>query len=53
MQAERNKSRALTPSERGLAVAFGIGMILLSLISLAATVALCLPFSSLTENLSK
>jgi hypothetical protein len=53
MQTERNKLRALTPSERGLAVAFGVGMILLSLVALAATVALCLPFSTLTENLSK
>jgi hypothetical protein len=53
MQTEPSNSRALTPSERTLAIAIGIGMLLLSLVSLVATVALYVPLRSLVEGLSK
>jgi hypothetical protein len=53
MRTEPSSSRVLMPSERALAVAIGIGMLLLSLASFVATVALYMPLRSLVEGLSK
>jgi hypothetical protein len=53
MQTEQSDSRALTPSERALAIAFGVGMLVLSVLSLIMTVALYLPLLRLVEGLSK
>jgi hypothetical protein len=53
METEQSSSRELTPSERRLAIAMGIGMLLLSLMALVAMVALYLPLFKITEGLSK
>jgi hypothetical protein len=53
MQSEQSNLRALTPSERGLAIAVGVGMLVLSFLSLIATAALYMPIHSLIQGLSK
>ena len=53
MRTQQSDSRALTPSERVLAITVGIGMLVLSFVSLIATIALYMPLHSLVEGLSK
>lgn len=53
MQTDQSTSCALTPAERRLAVAIGLGMLLFSLVSLAVMVALFLPLLTVVEGLSK
>jgi hypothetical protein len=53
MRTEQSYSRALTLSERALAVAVGVGMLAMSFLALIVTVALYMPLHSLVEGLSK
>jgi hypothetical protein len=53
MRPEQNNLRVLTPSERRIAIAVGAGMLLLSFLSLMATMSLYMPLHKLVEGLSK
>ena len=53
MGSDSDGLRVLTPFERGLAVAVGAFMLLLSLLSIGVMVALATPVVRLVEGLSK
>ena len=53
MRTEQSNSRELTPSERMLTVAVGIGMLVMSFLALIVTVALYIRLHRLVEGLSK
>jgi hypothetical protein len=53
MQPEPGRRRALTSGERALAVAMGIVMLFMSVLSIVVTVAIVSPLGRLVEGLSK